>query len=82
MTNHNSKVVSRLQTVINDSRTSRFKDKFAAISSLNNKQWEVKTSTGMTPVEEYDAWQAYGKDLARLKEPAKAKAKEEKALRI
>jgi len=27
----------------------------------------------MTPVEEYEAWQAYGKDLARLKEQAKAK---------
>ena len=47
--------------------SSRFKDKFAAIS-LNNKQWEVKSSTRMTPVEEYVAWQAYGKDLARLKE--------------
>ena len=64
MTKSNSKVVSRLQMAINDSRTCR----------------EVKSgTTGMTPRQEYEAFE----ELARLKEQAKAKEKEkEKALLI
>lgn len=60
---NNSKIVTRLHADISNSRTSSFKEKISAISS--NKQWEVRGRTTMTPVQEYNAWQAYGKELTR-----------------
>jgi hypothetical protein len=61
MTKNNSKFASRLFTEINHSRSSQ-----EGISSSRR--------TTMTPLEEYEAWQAYGKQLTRLKkEREKAK---------
>jgi len=51
-TKTNSKVVNRLMTEINKSRT------FLR---------EANERTTMTPIEEYKAWQDYGKDLERQK---------------
>ena len=57
-------------TEINNSRTTyctpSLKERISAISL--NKQWEVNGRTNMTPIEEYNAWQEYRKDLERQKE--------------
>jgi len=66
MIKNNSKFASRLFTEINHSRSSPFREEGISGSSSSRR-------TTMTPLEEYEAWQAYGKDLARLKEQAKAK---------
>lgn len=54
MIKNNSKFASRLFTEINHSRNSQ-----EGISSSRR--------TTMTPLEEYEAWQAYGKQLTLLK---------------
>lgn len=59
MIKNNSKFASRLFTEINHSRSLLFREE--GISSSSNRR------TTMTPLEEYEAWQAYGKQLTLLK---------------
>ena len=57
-----SKVATRLQSQVTQSRTSSLKARIAAISS--NEEWAVSGRTNMTRAEECKAWQAYGVRLA------------------
>ena len=57
-----SKVATRLQSQVTQSRTSGLKARIAAISS--NQEWAVSGRTNMTRAEECKAWQSYGVRLA------------------
>ena len=63
MSKNNSKVVDRLLTEVNNSRTSGLREKIAAISS--NKEWEASVRTTKTAAHEARAWAEYGKQLNR-----------------